>query len=126
MKPHPEDIIWNTVTASARNRFDYTAFKKQFGPFSNDRVLDTVLFQILEGCAEGKPAAEIGGNLSHDLQMLNYAFADMDFEPFVAEHTDLFKKEIDATAIALKAFCEEKEIDEILKTIESVLDADDQ
>lgn len=121
MKRHPEDIIWNTITASARAKFDDKAFKKEFGAFDNDRVLDTVLYQILEGLAEKKPVAEIARNLRHDLQMLRYPFAEQDFELFVSNHETLFQQEIKATAHALELFADHKEIAEILCEIETIL-----
>lgn len=121
MKSHPEDIIWNTITAHARTKFDYAAFKKEFGPFNNDRVLDTVLFQILEGCAENKSAAEMARHLSHDLHMLGYSFADRNLQSFVTDHATLFSTEIQATAQALRLFTEKNDIPHILSETEKIL-----
>ena len=121
MKKYPEDIIWNTITASARTKFDYTAFKKEFGAFDNNRVLDTVLYQVLEGFAENKSTSEVAENLSHDLQMLSYPFAEKNFEPFIASHETIFASEIKATARALALFADHKEIPEILSEIDLFL-----
>ena len=121
MKKHPEDIVWNTITASARAKFDHKAFRKEFGPFDNDRIMDTILFQILEGFAEQQPVEWIANNISHDLQMLSYPFAKQDFKPFVTNHEELFTQEIKATALALDLFSARKEIPVILKEIENFL-----
>ena len=117
MKPQPEDIIWNTLTASARIQFDNKAFRKEFGPLDNERILDTMLFQILEGFAEGESAQKIAEHISHDLQMLKYTFAGQDFEPFIALQKTNFAKEIEATTLALTLFGEGKEIPWILNQV---------
>jgi hypothetical protein len=121
MKRHPEDIIWNTIIASARSKFDYPAFQKKYGSFDNDRVLDTVLFQILDGLAEEQSPADIAANLSHDLGMLSYPFADQNLESFVSNHEKLLAQEIKTTALALKMFNQNQEIPEILKAVEELL-----
>jgi hypothetical protein len=48
---HSEDLVWNTITESAKTRFDYSAFEGVFGDTGSRNLAENVLFLVVAGYA---------------------------------------------------------------------------
>lgn len=125
MKKHPQDIIWQTIISSALHRFDLEAFTTAYGDLCNDRVLDTVLFLVIEGAAEGLTPEETAGHIHHDLQMLGYPFDHCDFLPFVQALIPKLEQEIKAATKALALLAEGQSIEQTLRQVNQQLGTED-
>jgi hypothetical protein len=116
-----EDIVWNSITASARRRFDYTGFKNRLSASGDDRVAEYILFQIIVGYAEELSREEFLSKIQGDLQLFGYSFSAEQLEEFMADKKEILNAEILAAKEALSWFAQEKDAPSLLVQIRRLL-----
>jgi len=63
----PEDIVWNTITDSAKTRFDYVTFESDF---DDGTMAENILFLTIIGHAQGESVEHIASDISTQLLLL--------------------------------------------------------
>lgn len=117
----PEDIVWNEITNSAKTRFNYPEFEKEFSTFNDDRVADDILFRIIVGHVAGDSNEVIAAKVNQELMMIGFAFDEAFLTRFISERRcDLFR-EIKAAEIASQSFDAGFKIPGILVSVRSIL-----
>ena len=94
------DLVWNTITNSAKRRFDYKDFSEGFND-SNENVADNLLFKIIVGFVENKSSKIISLELFSSLMIHGLIWELKEIESFVEGKEKVFKIEIFATKIAI-------------------------
>jgi hypothetical protein len=84
-----EDKIWDTITNSAKGKFDYDSFRENFliDP-------DMVIFMIILGFASGKSKEMIKMELFNQMLMTGFKWKVEDIADFINDKEELFKLEI--------------------------------
>jgi hypothetical protein len=119
MKP-PEDIVWDTITESAKKRFDYLSFRGTFADMHNDNVADNVLFMTIAGHAAGDSTDQIAADINQQFLLIGCSL-EGDFKQFVVDRrSDLFR-EIEAAKQALAFFDMGSQTPGILVQVRSIL-----
>jgi len=126
MKPHdkkqPEDIVWDTITESAKSRFDYTAYKEAFDGYDDDgRMAENALFHIIARYADGQSTSDIISSIQGELFLLGMGFQDGYLENFLKDKEEVLRREIKATKIALESFAVGLKPPGILLSVRSIL-----
>jgi hypothetical protein len=98
-----QDIVWDTITDSAKTKFDYPAFERIFSDAGNSHLPENILFLTIAGHAAQHSTEEIVTDINRELALLGIGLSDADLRRFVTEKDADLKREILAarTAIAL-------------------------
>jgi len=113
-----QDIVWGTITESAKRRFDYVGFRESLSALGDDeRTAEYILFQIVVGYAEGLSAEEVLSKVSGDLLLFGCTLSAEELEAFLADKKEILKEEIRAAEEALSAFDQGKKSDDVLAHI---------
>ncbi|MDH3346403.1 MAG: hypothetical protein OEL75_04385 [Kiritimatiellaceae bacterium] len=116
-----EDIVWSTITESAKCRLDYTGFKNSLGASGDDRTAEFILFQIIEGYAEDLSLTDILSKIRGDLLLFGYTVSDDELNAVLADKKEVLEKEISAAKEALSEFVKGTHADDVLVQVSSLL-----
>ncbi|MBI9020956.1 MAG: hypothetical protein JEZ10_06860 [Verrucomicrobia bacterium] len=116
-----EDIVWSTITESAKRRFDYAGFKDRLSKSGDERVAEYILFQIITGYAEELSREEFVPKIAGDLQLFGYAFSAQELDGFLADKKEVLNKEICAAKEALSGFAQGEDASSLLIEIRRLL-----
>jgi len=98
----PEEIIWNTITDSAKTRFDYAAFQYGLSQFDRDGIMaENILFMTIMGHAQERSVDSIVADVKGQLLGLGLGYKNDELEKFVAERLNDLQREIKAAGQAL-------------------------
>lgn len=100
----PQDIVWNTITDSAKTRFDYAAYALALSEFDDGTMAENILFMTIVGLAEERPIDAIVSEVSNQLLVLGLGLDGDDLRDFVKERLNDLPLEIKATSQALTFF----------------------
>jgi hypothetical protein len=92
-----ENKIWDTITDSAKKRFDYSSFEE--GTPSAE-MADIIVFKIIIGFASKKSKDEIALGLLNDILIVGYKAELGQLNQFIENKEVLFQREILASQIA--------------------------
>ncbi len=93
------DIVWNTITDSAKNKFDYNLFKEQFDD-EDENLADNILFKTIIGFASKKTNEVISLELFNEMMMIGFIWELEDIQEFIKDKESLLKLEIYSSQIA--------------------------
>jgi hypothetical protein len=96
--PNIEEI-WNAVTDSAKKRFDYPTFAKEFDEIDTS-ISENILFTTIVNFASGESKESTASKLFSQILMTGYLWEKSDIDSFVKDKEDLFKLEIYLTELA--------------------------
>lgn len=116
-----EDIVWNTITESAKRRFDYTGFKDRLSASGDERVAEYILFQVIVGYAEDLSLKELLSKIRGDLQLFGYSVSAEDLEYFLADKKEILSAEVRAAKAALSGFAQGKDAPGLTAQIQRML-----
>lgn len=117
-----QDIVWNTITDSAKERFDYIGFRKSLSERGDDdRTAEYILFQIVVGCAEGLSEAEVLSKVRSDLLLFGCPVPDEQLGAFLADKRKILKAEIRAAEAALRGFDQGEDAGAVLVQVRRLL-----
>jgi hypothetical protein len=118
----PKDIVWNTITESAKTRFDYASFESGFSNFDDGTMAANVLFLTIIGHSQERPIDAIVSDISQKFLLLGLGIDEGGLREFVANrHTDL-AREIMAVKFALALFDVPTEPSSVLVQIQNILE----
>jgi hypothetical protein len=95
-----EEIIFDTITNSAKGRFDYKSFKAVFREMGDDNMADSNLFRIIARLASGETKENLATELRTDMALRGYGFKEHYLEGFLERKEEELKAEIFATRFA--------------------------
>ena len=84
-----EDKIWDSITNSAKSKFDFASFKKNMPQFA-----DNALFKIIVDFAMNKPINAIAGELHNQVLMTGFVWKMDDINDFLEGKKEILKHEI--------------------------------
>lgn len=113
-----EDIVWSTITESAKRRFDYDGFRNRLSASGDERVAEYILFQIITGYAEELSLEELLSKILEDMRLFGYSFSAAELEEFLADKKEILKAEILAAKEALFGFAQGKDAPSLLVQIQ--------
>ncbi len=116
-----EDIVWNTITESAKRRFDSAGFKNRLSASGDERVAEYILFQIITGYAEELSHKEFLSKIQEELRLFGYSFSSKDLEEFLADKEETLSAEIRAAKEALSGFAQGQDASSLLVQIQCLL-----
>ncbi|MFA6172366.1 MAG: hypothetical protein WC701_01650 [Kiritimatiellales bacterium] len=116
-----EDIVWSTITESAKRRFDYAGFKNRLSASGDERVAEYILFQIITGYAEELSRAEHLSKIQEELRLFGYSFPADELEEFMGDKKEILNAEIRAAQEALSGFSRGKDAPGLLVQIQRLL-----
>lgn len=93
------DIVWDTITNSAKTKFDYTSFEEQFDD-EEENLADNILFKTIIGFVNKKTNEVIALELYNDMMMIGFIWELEDIQEFIKDKEILLKSEIYACQIA--------------------------
>ena len=82
---HPQDIVWDTITESAKTRFDYSEFERVFSDTGSPHLADNVLFLVVAGLGAENSPDEIIGDINRELALLGVLFPGATLGRFIIE-----------------------------------------
>ena len=101
---NPEDIVWNTITDSAKSRFDYHEFASELADFGEGRIAENILFMTIIGHAKKCPPEDIASDISDQLQLMGLGIDHAELLEFVINRSEDLLLEIKATEQALALY----------------------
>jgi len=94
-----EELIWNTITDSAKGKFDFEGFEKPFIEF-DENLPGIVLFKIIIELANKSESKIISAKIFNDLILSGFDTDKKDLDVLIEELADKLKVEIYATQLA--------------------------
>ncbi len=120
---HPQDLVWNAITDSAKARFDYHAFERVFSDMGNPHVAENVLFHTIVGHAVGDSTDKIVADINLEFLSLGMGLSEEWFRSFVTEKKKELEGEILAADIAMALFEQGAKPPEVLVQVQKILGA---
>jgi len=93
------DIVWNAITDSAKNKFDYKSFEEQFIDVDQN-LADNILFKIIIGFASKKTDEVISLELFNEMMIIGFIWKLEDIQDFIKGKDKLLKSEIYSSQLA--------------------------
>ena len=116
-----KDIVWNTITDSAKTRFDYDNFRQVFVEMHNATVPENVLSMTITGHAAGHSTDEIAAEINQWFLLIAYSIDEDYLKKFIEDRrSDLFR-EIKAAEQALAFYEMGLQTPGILVQVRSIL-----
>ena len=94
-----EEYIWNTITDSAKGKFDFEGFKKPLIEF-DENLPEIILFKIIIELANKTEPKIISAKIFNDLLLSGFNTDKKDLDVLIEELADKLKVEILATQLA--------------------------
>jgi|JI6StandDraft_1071083.scaffolds.fasta_scaffold49844_2 hypothetical protein len=117
----PEDIVWDTITDSAKTRFDYAEFASGLSEFDDGTMADNMLFLTIMGHAQKQSVEAIANDLSNQCLMLGLGGDPAALLEFVADRGRDLPLEIKAANQALAFYEMGLQTPGILVQVRSIL-----
>lgn len=115
-----ESIIWDTITRSAKTRFNYSIFEKQFKA-PNENVIDEILFTIINEFAKGEPKTNVVTKVLQRAMLKGLNWEEFDIIRFVNEKEQEFKIEIFTAHVVHDMLREHNDPKDVLVTVNKML-----
>lgn len=123
MEKNSEYRIWDTIVKHAKTKFDYKHIRSLFKE-EDEAITDRFLFHIIAGFACGENHQSISTNLFNELQSIGFDCTGEQIDRFIADKHVRFSPEIYATYLAFSLLEDGEEIENIQKTIDNLLNID--
>jgi hypothetical protein len=94
-----EELIWDRITNSAKTRFDYTTFAKEFNEI-DENIAENILFKTIVGFASKKTKSELSFELFNEILLIGYKCDIKEIRVFIDDKEELLKLEIYVSQLA--------------------------
>ena len=94
-----ENQIWDTITNSAKKKFDYTSFEEGFEDY-DENIAENILFKIIASYAANEKDETIAAIIFNDLLITGFVIDKNVLDSFLVGKKELFKVEIYCTQFA--------------------------
>lgn len=111
-----EELIWDTITDSAKKRFDYDAFENKFGDHA-----DYILFMTIVGYSIDESKEVITGNILSQVLMSGYKTNRDEIYDFIRDKEEKLKFEIFAANLAGRMLENGDDPIDVLQSINKIL-----
>jgi len=115
-----QDLIWNAITTSAKSKFDYSSFEKDFNEI-DENIAENILFKVTVGFANQQTSDVISAELFNQMMMIGFVWDKVEIKDFVEGKDQLLKLEIYTTQLAGSLLEEGKDSLEVLNTVKQLL-----
>ncbi|MBI9066100.1 MAG: hypothetical protein JEZ09_02330 [Salinivirgaceae bacterium] len=115
-----ENIIWDTITKSAKKRFDYSAFEKQLDS-PDEIIIDGIVFIIIDEFAKGESKKHVVTKVLQRALLKGLKWNEFDIIRFVNNTEHQFKVEIYTANVVYQMLKDHKDIKEVLTTVNKML-----
>lgn len=119
--PNSEDIVWNTITDSAKTRFDFAEFASDLSEFDDGTMANNMLFLTIIGHAQKQSSDNIVNDLSNHFLMVGLGGDRAELLKFVVARGCDLTLEIKAAEHALALYDMGLQTPAILVQVRSVL-----
>jgi hypothetical protein len=116
-----EDAIWDTITNSAKNRFDYKSFEAGFR-LEDGKIPENILFQVIVRLASGETKESVAAHLKTEALLLGCSFEDHVLESLLEHKEKELKTEIHAAQLAHTMLENGAHPDAVLETVHKLFD----
>lgn len=116
-----ENIIWDTITDSAKTKFDYDSFAKPFLDF-DEQIPENILFKVIISLAAKEKAEVISYTILNELIMIGFKVDKSEIDNFIKEKGELLKLEIYCSQLASDMLQNGDDTSFVLKSIKQLLD----
>ena len=117
----PEDIVWNTITDSAKTRFDYSSFESGLSEFDDGTMAENALFMTIIGHAQERSIDAITSDISQQFLLLGLGMDKDALREFVENRLADLPREIKAASQALTFFARGSKPPGVLVQVRSIL-----
>ena len=100
----PEDLVWNTITDSAKTRFDYSTLKSSLSQFDPGTMAENVLFMTILGHVQEQSVDQIASDIHQQFLLFGLLSQKDQWCKFVADRLDDLQLEIKAADQAVALF----------------------
>jgi|WetSurMetagenome_2_1015567.scaffolds.fasta_scaffold33634_3 hypothetical protein len=111
-----EDKIWDSITASAKDKFDFASFEEDIPQFA-----DMALFKIIVDFAVNKPLNVIAGELHNQVLMTGFVWKMDDITEFLEGKREILKHEINIAQLAADMLQNGNSPQDVYKTLTGLL-----
>lgn len=115
-----QDLIFDSITDSAKKRFDYKEFELGFEGLPS-YIPENFLFLIIGGFATGEDEKEISIKLINEILMIGFKFDSKQIDDFLVDKKKLFVKEIFVMQTSLSMLDNDSDELEVLKFVNQFL-----
>lgn len=112
-----QDIIWDTITNSAKLRFDYEDFASEFEINGIGQAAENILFKIIVDLAVEIEVEQIAFEINEQLLLLGIQLEEKELIDLIVGKQDLFSKEINAYIVAKTMIDQDCSLDEVLASV---------
>jgi hypothetical protein len=116
----PDDQIWDAITNSAKNRFDFISFENEFKEF-NEHIAENILFNVILGFASDKNEERIVNELHDAILRTGINWEVQEIKDFVASKDKTLALEVLATRLARTMLQEGVAADKVLNAVNNML-----
>jgi hypothetical protein len=95
-----EETIWDTITNSAKERFDYRSLEAVFQETDNDNFAENILFKMILGLSAGQTKEDLTTQLTTDMALIGLGFKEHYLENLLEHKAEELSTEILATQFA--------------------------
>lgn len=118
---NPEDIVWDTITDSAKKRFDFDEFAAGYSEFDDGTMAENTLFQTIIGLAQDNEIEDIADELSMQFLLIGLSVDKQEMINFVTERSKDSTLEIKAAYQAIVFYERGAQTPGILVQVRSIL-----
>ncbi|MDA3892940.1 MAG: hypothetical protein PF517_14865 [Salinivirgaceae bacterium] len=115
-----ESVIWDTITKSAKTKFDTEQFEEHFLGTKKE-FADSILFYIINGFASEMDNGLLANKVLERMIRYGCNCSKNDVDNFLADKHILFKEEIYTAHVVVEMFKERKEPAAVLNTVNKML-----
>ncbi|WP_445956550.1 hypothetical protein [Yeosuana sp.] len=115
-----EDLIWDTITNSAKTKFDYVTFSKDFNEI-DDEIADNILFKLIIELASGETKETISNKIYMDVLMLGFKWDKAEIDEFIKDKDLALKLEIYVAGLANDMLQQGNSTKSVLNSINTLL-----
>lgn len=114
------ELIWNIITDSAKRKFDYDSFEKQFIEI-DESLADNILFKVIIGFASNKTSERISLELFNEMMLIGFMWKLEDIQSFVNDKDKILKLEIYSSQLASSLLQDGNDPSIVLNSINQIL-----
>ena len=116
-------IIWEAITESAKNKFDYNSFADRFEDHYDDDAADYVLFNMISSFANNFKIEAIQLNIFNQMTEYGVKCKEKEIKKFIEGKEELFKIEIQAVKFTYELLSESTDVNAILQKVKEFLNS---
>ena len=95
-----EETIWDTITNSAKKRFDYKSLEEVFRKMGDGNVAENILCKIIVGLASGETKEVLARQINTEIILLGYCIEEHYLEKLLEHKEEELKTEIPVAQFA--------------------------